>query len=210
MPDKPIAPKAALFDFDGTIADTEATSSARVAEVFRSYGIEPTQEELFGMIGNDDAITVPPILARAPQPVTYEDYLRDMDDCRDTYYRLPLEPFEGVTAFIESLRERGVKCAVVSSTSSFNVVMALNRLRMLRLFDAVVCGDMVERLKPDPCLYLRALEVLGVGAGECIAYEDSPSGIAAAHAAGIYAVAFTGSIVVQDRSAADEIIDRWL
>ena len=58
-------------------------------------------------------------------------------------------------------------------------------------------------------IYLRAMEVLGVEAGECIAYEDSPSGIAAAHAAGLYTIAFTGSIVVQDRSSADELIDRW-
>ena len=210
MIEKPSRFKPALFDFDGTICETEALSSLHVAQVLRAYGIEATQEELWGMVGNDDAVTVPPMLARATRPVTFEDYLRDMDDCRETYFHMALEPFEGVVAFIERLRERGVACAIVSSTSAFNVVMALNRLRMVPLFDAVICGDMVERLKPDPCLYLRAMEVLGVDAGECIAYEDSPSGIAAAHAARIYTVAFTGSVVVQDRSSADELIDRWL
>jgi HAD superfamily hydrolase (TIGR01509 family) len=209
MLEKPAAPKAVLFDFDGTIAETEALSSLHVAQVLRAYGIEATQEELWGMVGNDDAVTVPPMLARATRPVTFEDYLRDMDDCRETYFHMALEPFEGVVAFIEGLRERGIATAIVSSTSSFNVVMALNRLGMVRLFDAIVCGDMAERLKPDPCLYLRAMEVLGVEAGECIAYEDSPSGIAAAHAAGLYTIAFTGSIVEQDRSSADELIDRW-
>ena len=206
---KPAAPKAALFDFDGTIAETEALSMALVAKVLRSYGIEPMKEELDGMVGNDDAVTVPPILARATKPATFDDYLRDLDDCRETYYRTPLVPFDGVVAFIEGLRERGVACAIVSSTSAFNVVMALDRLGMVHLFDAIVCGDMVGHLKPEPDVYLRVLEVLGVEAGECIAYEDSPSGIAAAHAAGIYTVAFTGSVVVQDRSSADEIIDRW-
>ncbi|MDO5107955.1 MAG: HAD family hydrolase, partial [Coriobacteriaceae bacterium] len=192
---KPAAPKAAIFDFDGTIAETEALSMALVADVLRSYGIEPTKEELDGMVGNDDAVTVPPILARATRPVTFDDYLRDLDDCRETYYRTPLVPFDGALEFIERLREQGIKCAIASSTSAFNVVMALNRLRMTTLFDVVVCGDMVEHLKPEPDVYLLALENLGVEAGECIAYEDSPSGIAAAHAAGIYTVAYTGSVV---------------
>ena len=206
---KPAAPKAALFDFDGTIAETEALSLSLMAKVFRSYGIEPTDDELRSMVGNDDAVTVPPILVRATRPVTFDDYLRDLDDCRETYYHTPLVPFEGVVAFIERLREQGIACAIASSTSAFNVVMALNRLRMTHLFDVVVCGDMAKHLKPEPDVYLLALEYLGVEAGECIAYEDSPSGIAAAHAAGIYTVAYTGSVVVQDRSSADEIIDRW-
>ena len=209
MIEKPSRIKAALFDFDGTICETEALSSALVAKVFRSYGIEPTEEELWGMVGNDDAVTVPPILARATRPVTFADYLRDLDDCRETYYRTPLVPFDGVMEFIVRLRGEGIRCAIVSSTSAFNVVMALNRLRMAHLFDVVVCGDMAKHLKPEPDLYLLALDNLGVEAAECIAYEDSPSGIAAAHAAGIYTVAYTGSIVVQDRSSADEIIDRW-
>ena len=116
MLEKPAAPRAALFDFDGTIAETEALSMALVAKVLHSYGIEPTKEELDGMVGNDDAVTVPPILARAMKPVAFDDYLRDLDDCRETYYRTPLVPFYGVVAFIEGLRERGIACAIVSGS----------------------------------------------------------------------------------------------
>ena len=87
--------------------------------------------------------------------------------------------------------------------------MALNRLGMTHLFDAVVCLDMVKNIKPEPDLYLSALSFLGVDAEECIAFEDSPSGIAAAHAAGIYTVGYSGGQIVQDLSTADNVISSW-
>ena len=61
---------------------------------------------------------------------------------------------------------------------------------MLAQFDAIVCGDDVARTKPAPDVYLLALERLGIGANEAIALEDSPNGLTAAKAAGLFAVAF--------------------
>ncbi len=68
---------------------------------------------------------------------------------------------------------------------------------------------MVERRKPAPDPYLLALSFLGVDASHAIAVDDSPVGIASAKAAGLHVVAFTGSQIRQDTSAADETLAAW-
>lgn len=207
--DRPIRTLGALFDFDGTLCDTEPAGIRHIDAVLRSYGVVLSDDELVSLVGHDDRMTIPPFLERAGVPQTIDDYLCDLEACPNTYFNDPIEPTEGVIDFIAGLRARGIKCAVVSSSSTANVVMALNRMGMLHLFDAVVCSEMTGLLKPNPDPYLCALGLLGIEARSCVAFEDSPSGVAAAQAAGIYAVGFTGGSIVQDLPAADEIVSCW-
>ncbi len=201
--------KAAIFDFDGTICDTESANSRYVQSIMRSYGIELDEDELLSFVGGDDCVIVPPILERWGVAQTLDDYLADIARTSRIYRADPLEPFEGFYGFIRLLKERGMLCAVASSTAACDILFALNRLRLVSSFDAVVCREMVETLKPSPEPYLKTLELLGVEAGECVVFEDSSFGISAAQAAGIYTVAFTGSAIVQDVSAADASVGTW-
>ena len=93
--------------------------------------------------------------------------------------------------------------AVVSSTRTQLIVTALNRMQLLRSFDVVVCGDMVQTPKPAPDSYRLALRWLGLDAGQCLAVEDSPTGLQAAKAAGLQVVGYTGGSIRQDTSRAD-------
>ena len=139
-----------------------------------------------------------------------EEYERRRDGCYRTYSQAPLALEPGARELVSSLRNRGVAVALVSTTVARCVLTALDRLRALDLFDVVVTGDMVERRKPHPDPYLRALDLLGVGAGEAVAVEDSPAGIASAHAAGLHAIGYSGCSLGQDLSAADEVVDSYL
>ena len=67
----------------------------------------------------------------------------------------------------------------------------------------------MEHHKPDPEPYARALEALGTAAREAVAFEDSPSGVASAQAAGVHTLGYTGSSVPQDLSAADELFSSF-
>lgn len=207
--DRPARTLCVLFDFDGTLCDTEPAGVRHIDTVLRSYGVVLSRDELVSLVGHDDRTTIPPFLERAGVPQTIDDYLCDLEACPNAYFSDPIEPIEGVIDFITGLRERGIKCAVVSSSSTANVVMALNRMGMLRLFDAVVCSEMSGLLKPNPDPYLCALDLLGIEAKSCVAFEDSPSGIVAAQAAGIYTIGFTGGSIVQDLPTADEIVSCW-
>lgn len=202
--------EAVLFDFDGTLCDTEGHNLSLVREVLRELGAPITDEELFALAGSDDRVVIPPLLERHGSPYTIDDYERLRDDCFRTYSEADLVLEPGARELVEALRGRGVATALVSTTVSRCLVTALNRLRALDLFDVIVAGDLVEVRKPHPEPYQRALELLGVDAGATVVLEDSPTGIASAHAAGCYAIGYSGCCIEQDISSADEVISSYV
>ncbi|MBM6816223.1 HAD family phosphatase [Olsenella uli] len=207
---RPDCPDAVLFDFDGTLCNTEVENIRLVQRVLRQMGAEVSREELEVLTGGEDRVMVPPILERHHVAGTIDDYERLRDDCYRTYAEAPLVMEPGAVELLDGLRERGIKVGLVSMTVSRCILTALARLGVLSRFDVIVCGDMVESRKPAPDPYLRAAELLGVDPAACVAVEDSPTGIASARAAGCYVIAYTGCDIVQDVSAADEVIDSFV
>lgn len=201
---------AVLFDFDGTLCNTEVENIRLVQGVLHQMGADVSLEELEVLTGGEDRVTVPPILERHHIAGTIEEYERLRDGCYRTYAEAELVLEPGALELIDGLRARGVKTALVSMTVARCILTGVARLGILDRFDAVVCGDMVERRKPAPDPYLRAAELLGVDPVRCVAVEDSPTGIASARAAGCYVVAYTGCDIVQDVSAADEVINSFV
>ena len=206
---RPESLDAVLFDFDGTLCNTEIENLYLAQDILRQMGAEVSREELEVLTGGEDRVTVPPILERHHVAGTIDDYERLRDDCYRTYAEASLSVEPGATELLDDLRARGVKVGLVSMTVSRCILTALARLGILGRFDAIVCGDMVENRKPAPDPYLRAMELLGVRPSACVAVEDSPTGIASAKAAGCYVIAYTGCDIVQDVSAADEVIDSF-
>lgn len=207
---RPDCLKAVLFDFDGTLCDTEVHNLALIKAILHGMGAPVTDAELAEMAGGDDRVTVPPLLERYGASGTIDDYERERDGCYRTYAEADLALEPGARELVASLRERGVATALVSTTVARCLLTALDRLRALDLFDVVVTGDMVMRRKPDPEPYLRALELLGVGASEAVVLEDSPTGVASAHAAGCHAIGYAGCSVEQDLSSADEVVTSYV
>ena len=201
---------AVLFDFDGTLCNTEVENIRLVQGVLRQMGAEVSREELEVLTGGEDRVTVPPILERHGVEGTIDDFEHLRDECYRTYAEanLVLEP--GSLELLDGLRTRGVKVGLVSMTVARCILTGAARLGILNRFDAIVCGDMVLRRKPAPDPYLRAAELLGIDPAHCVAVEDSPTGIASAKAAGCHVIAYTGCDIVQDVSAADEVIDSFV
>jgi HAD superfamily hydrolase (TIGR01509 family) len=123
---------------------------------------------------------------------------------------LLLEPLrEGIEACLSEARELGLAVGVVSSSSRIWVESNIERLGLADGWACIVCadGDRV-RCKPSPTLYREALDLLGVAPGEAIAFEDSPNGIKAAVAAGIYCVAVPNPVTARlDLGAADLLVE---
>lgn len=201
---------AVLFDFDGTLCNTEVVNLRLVQGVLRQMGAEVSLGELEVLTGGEDRVTVPSILERHHVAGTIDDYERLRDNCYRTYAEAPLTLEPGALDLLDSLRARGTKVGLVSMTVARCILTGVARLRILDRFDVVVCGDMVSRRKPAPDPYLRAAELLGVDPMRCIAVEDSPTGIRSAKAAGCHVIAYTGCDIVQDVSAADEVIDSFV
>lgn len=202
--------EAVLFDFDGTLCDTESKNLELVDDILHGMGVSVTRAELMSLAGGDDRVTLPPLLEKYGAGGRIEEYERERDGCYRTYAEADLRFEPGARELLTSLRERGIAVGLVSTTVARCVLTALDRLRALDLFDAIVCGDMVTVRKPDPEPYRRALELLGVSADRAVVVEDSPTGVAAGRAAGCHVIVYRGCSLGQDLSAADEVVDSYL
>jgi putative hydrolase of the HAD superfamily len=100
----------------------------------------------------------------------------------------------GVMQFIEQARSRNMRLAVTSGSHRGWVEQHLQRLELRQHFDVIRCADDVEHLKPDPALHLAVVSALEVPAQDAIAIEDSPRGIEAAKAAGLYCVSVPNAL----------------
>ena len=98
------------------------------------------------------------------------------------------EPLPGAVGLVQTLRRRRVPIAVASSSLPSWIAALLGGIGLQDAFDALVSGSMVERPKPAPDIYLLAAQKLGAPPHRTIAIEDTPTGLASARAAGLYAV----------------------
>jgi putative hydrolase of the HAD superfamily len=105
----------------------------------------------------------------------------------------------GVVEYLQDAKQLGLKLAIASSSPHSWVDTHAQRLGIFDFFDKVICSDEVgvARTKPHPDLFLLALEQLQVRASEAIVFEDSPNGVRAARAAGIFVVAVPNSVTSQ-------------
>ena len=203
--------KALLFDFDGTLVDTESLDLRTWGEVFEAHGVSVPVDRFalrIGTLTGPDELDELDALLEAPcdrDAVVATRRRRELE-------LLELEPLRpGVRELLEEARELGLSLGIVSSSSRSWIDRNLRRLGLLDGWATTVCADGdTTRCKPSAALYLEALDALGVEAGEAIAIEDSPNGIAAARAAGIFCVAFPNDVTRGlDLSQADLLLESF-
>ena len=186
-----MAIRGLLFDFDGLLLDTETPSRLAFEEMYRDHGHELPREQWATVIGT---------LGAEFEPYTHLEELvgepldRDALDAKRRQREFELCDLEelrpGIESYLAEAERRGLSRAIVSSSSRWWIDRHLGRRGHDNGWDAIVTaeGD-PERAKPRPTLYLEALDAIGVRADEAIAFEDSPNGVRAAKAAGIFCVA---------------------
>ena len=190
-----MAVRGLLFDFDGLIVDTETPSMASWQELYREHGHELPVEQWITLVGTIGARFDP--YAHLEELAGPLDRAAVLERRRD--HELSLTDVEelrpGVLDYLEEAERRGLRKAIVSSSTREWIDRHLRRLERAEHFHAIVAADHdVARAKPAPTLYLEALDVLSLAPGEAIAFEDSPNGIKAAKAAGIFCVAVPNSV----------------
>lgn len=197
----------ALFDFDGVIADTETSNKEFLEKALAEFGVTLTDEERMSLVGTNDPHRIERFLSRANRPVTMEEYRAQRVISGNTYENGNLVPMPGLIPLLQDFRSKGIRTAVVSTTSLRLVQIGLERMGMTDLFDVVIGGDMVTHRKPHPEPYQMAMAYLGAQPEGCIVFEDSPVGISAGKAAGAFVVGYTGASIQQDTSQADCVLD---
>lgn len=200
--------RALIFDFDGLILDTESPSLQCWREIYASYGLTFPVDRWLASVGRAVRLfdAYEHLVATIGPPLTLETLrARRLEREVELVHAQPLCP--GIEACIKAARRLSLKMAVASSSSHDWVEGHLRRHGIRSYFDALICKEDTLRHKPDPAPYLAALQALNVSAAEAIALEDSPNGITAAQAAGLFTVAIPNAITRQlDLSPANLII----
>jgi HAD superfamily hydrolase (TIGR01509 family) len=196
-----------VFDFDGLILDTEGPEYATWSEVFGEHGCELRIEDWAVGIGTQKGFDPYAHL----QVLTGRAIVREALHPRVRRRLLALIAQEvvrpGVAEYLDDAARLGLRVGLASSADRDWVTGHLTRLGLLDRFQTIQCWAEGRRPKPAPDLYLAAVEALGLAPNEAIALEDSPNGLAAAKAAGLYCVAVpSGPTAHLDFSLADVII----
>ncbi|HEX4701514.1 MAG TPA: HAD family phosphatase [Pseudonocardiaceae bacterium] len=179
--------RAVLWDMDGTLVDSEKIWTVALAELMARLGSGLTDELRVSLVGSNMRRSTLLLLAHAeisPTPDAIEDVERWLDERMTVLFRADLPWRPGARAALRSVRDAGVRTALVTSTERSLTEIALDSIGR-DFFDVTVCGDEVGGLnKPHPRPYLAAAELLGVDPRYCVAVEDSVAGVTSARAAG--------------------------
>ena len=180
--------QAVLFDMDGLLVDSEPlwleVETAIMARLGSTWGPADQAQLIGGSLPRSTAY----MQRRAARPVARDDIARWLTQGMAALIRergVPLMP--GAAELLAGIEAAGIPAALVTSAEPDIMAAALDSIGVR--FTATVCAADVTRKKPDPEPYLRAAARLGAAPGRCVALEDSPPGLAAAHAAGCAVIA---------------------
>lgn len=175
---------ALLFDLDGTMLNSDAIHEAVFAKIWASHGVTLPDNWYQNLIhGRLNADIFADFLPNAADPEA-------LSVAKETEFRnllpKPYPPMPGLAAFLDSVPEWSK--AVVTNAPRVNAEAMLAAIGLRDHFSVLVIGDECVKGKPDPEPYQEAMRQLGVVPQDCVAFEDSPSGIRSASGSGAYTI----------------------
>ena len=196
--------KAVIFDMDGVIFDTERVYLEIWQSVFEKYGYKMTKELYITVMGTGRKNVIKTFLENFGDDLPIEKMYEEKDN--QLFYiienqGIPLK--KGVKELFSMLKEKNYKIALATSAKRDRVEKQIKDKWLKESFDAIVCGDDVEKGKPSPDIFLKAAKEIDVEPENCFVVEDSPAGIRAAFSGGMK------GIHVEDLKVADKDILRY-
>ena len=183
--------EACLFDLDGVVVDTAKYHFIAWKALAEELGFEFTLEdnerlkgvsrmqslEILLEIGNLRVSDREKLAMAEKKNALYVSYIEKMT---------PEETLPGVEQFLQELRTAGIRIALGSASK--NAPMILERIQLSGMFDAIVDGNSITEAKPNPEVFLKGAEKLGVLPENCVVFEDAIAGVEAAQNANMYSV----------------------
>jgi len=179
--------QAVIFDFDGTILDTESVWYESYREALRAHGVELPLSVFAEGIGTYDDGMFRYMRERLGSEEAYQAVKQEAFRLHKSM-TLELRPREGVVAYLDEAERLGLRIGLATSSPLSWIEPFLDVHGLRRYFETLCTSDDVEKVKPDPALYRLAAERLGVEPRNAVAFEDSANGARSAVAAGVRCV----------------------
>ena len=187
--------KALIFDFDGIIIDSESPELLAWQEVFAAHGRELDLSVWADLVGRPrNHFDLYSYFQEQIDPAADLAQLRKERRARVIALTEQQPVLPGVHDYLRGARDLGLKIGMASSSSANHVRGHLQRLELLQFFHTTKCFEDTESHKPEPAPYRAVLDELGVAPHEAVAFEDSPNGVTAARAAGVFCVAVPNAV----------------
>lgn len=180
--------RACIFDLDGVVVDTAKYHYLAWKELAQELGFFFSEKENERLKGVSRMASLEILLEVGGIQATEEEKNRMAEKKNRRYLEYitrmtPEEVLPGVKPFLEALRKNGIKVALGSASKNAKII--LQQTGIAPLFDAIADGTNVSKAKPDPEVFLKAAELLGVSPQECLVFEDAVAGVEAAHRGGM-------------------------
>jgi len=202
--------RAVVFDFDGTLVDTETSAYETMCSLYKDHGQElplETWAVCIGTVGGFDPVA--DLEGKTGKELDKEEFhalfkARHVEHLSDASLR------PGALERLEEARRLGWKIGLASSSDLAWIEKHLHRQGIREYFEVIRSSDDVKRVKPDPELYLLAAEALGVKPEEALAIEDSMNGLRAAKAAGMWGLAVPNPVTAHMNFSEADIVVQGL
>ena len=192
-----IFPAAILFDHDGTLVDTEPVWAAAKVALAAEFGGTWTEQDTLDCLGLSMQFTLDRLRERGVNLPDEEINNLLVAKVHETLAQQPVEFLPGIERFLSEVREAQIPAAVVTNATT-SVARRTANAAPEGTFSVIIGNDETTHPKPDPQPYLLAAERLGVDPTQCVALEDSPSGVRSATAAGMRVIVVPGELEVPE------------
>ena len=200
--------EAIIFDLDGLMVDSEPIALEVWREVLEPFGVELSPEVHSRVIGFEPSRGAGIMIDEFRLPITVEELLEIYWEYRTTIMEHRIEPQPGLLDLMDFFEREGYRLGVASNSPSFYVKRILAAINIDGRLVCAVGSDEVRFGKPAPDVYLAAASRLEVSPENCLAIEDSPAGVIAAHAAGMRCIAIPNPALKNgDFGQADTVLD---
>ncbi len=181
--------KAVIFDMDGVLFDTEQVSNMTWQKLGDELNLENIHGALLDVIGLNWLDGVAVLKKRYGEEFDGDGFLKEARVRNQAWIDtngIPLK--KGVREILQFLKDHQIPAAICSSTAVPIIESHLANADLKEYFQAIIGGNLVKHSKPEPDIYLKACEAVGMAPEDCIAVEDSPNGIRSAYRAGMQTI----------------------
>ncbi len=189
--------RAVIFDFDGTVVQSEGIHFRLFRKTLAKTGVKLTRKKYYTeLIGTGTASIIAKSVADAGKECDINALAEQKLSAYRAYvFRNSLRTTPGLRTFLKRLKKKGIKTAIASSGNKETMSELLTRLNLDAWFCVLVGSQDVKNRKPDPEVFLKAAERLGVKPEECIVIEDAPLGIEAGRRAGMRVIQLESKLI---------------